>query len=85
MKRFLPIMVVTILILSLIIASTFLSFWPTFLLMGLNVGALVYLLPSFGIEHPGNIGGLAAIITVTGLVLVLLNNFRNKTEYLRFQ
>ncbi len=68
--------------LSLIIASTFLSFWPTFLLMGLNIGALVAL-PYFGIELPPNIGGLAGVITVTGLVLILLGNFRNRTENLR--
>lgn len=69
--------------LSLIVASTFLSFWPTFLLMGLNVGALVSL-PYFGIAQPGNLGGLAAIITVMGFVLILLGNFRNRTEALRF-
>lgn len=70
--------------LSLIIASTFLSFWPTFLLMGLNIGMLVAL-PFFGIALPNNLGGLAAIITVMGFVLIWLGNFRNTTESLRLQ
>jgi GAF domain-containing protein len=68
--------------LSLVIASTFLTFWPTFLLMGLNIGALVSL-PYFGITLPSNLGGLAGIITVIGFVLILLGNFRNQTENLR--
>jgi GAF domain-containing protein len=68
--------------LSLIIASTFLSFWPTFLLVGLNVGALV-ILPMFGVVQPINLAALVAIVTVMGLVLIWLGNFRNETERLR--
>jgi GAF domain-containing protein len=68
--------------LSLIIASTFFSFWPTFLLVGLNVGALV-ILPIFGVVQPINLAALAAIVTVMGLVLIWLGNFRNETERLR--
>lgn len=68
--------------LSLIIASTFLSFWPTFLLVGLNVGALV-VLPMFGVTQPINLPALTAIVTVMGLVLIWLGNFRDETERLR--
>jgi GAF domain-containing protein len=68
--------------LSLIIASTFLSFWPTFLLVGLNVGALV-VLPMFGVMQPINLAALIAIVTIMGLVLIWLSNFRNETERLR--
>jgi len=70
--------------LSLIIASTFLSGWAVFLLVGINVGAIVSL-QFFGITLPENLGGLAGIITTIGIVLILLGNFRNKTETIRIQ
>ncbi len=70
--------------LSLIIASTFLSFWPIFLLMGLNIGALLAL-PLFGVTQPINLGPVAGIITVIGFVLIWLGNFRNRTEQLRLE
>ena len=70
--------------LSLIVASTFLSGWAIFLLVGLNIGALVSL-PIFGIATPANLGGLAGSITTIGLVLILLGNFRNRTEALRLE
>ena len=70
--------------LSLIVASTFLSGWAIFLLVGLNIGALVSL-PLFGIAAPQNLGGLAGSITTIGLVLILLGNFRNRTEALRLE
>lgn len=68
--------------LGLIIASAFLSFWPIFLLMGLNIGALMAL-PFLGITQPINLGPLAGIVTVLGFILIWLGNFRNKTEELR--
>jgi GAF domain-containing protein len=68
--------------LSLIVASTFLSGWAVFLLVGVNVGAIISL-QFFGITLPENLGGLAGIITTIGIVLILLENFRNKTEAIR--
>ena len=68
--------------LSLIVASTFLSGWAVFLLVGVNVGAIISL-QFFGITLPENLGGLAGIITTIGIVLILLENFRNKTETIR--
>lgn len=68
--------------LSLIIAGTFLSFWPVFLLMGLNVAALM-VLPVFGVTQSTNVGPLAGIVTVIGFVLIWLSSFRNQTERLR--
>jgi len=68
--------------LGLIVGSTFLSGWAVFLLVGINVAALLSL-QYFGISLPANVGGLAAIITIIGVVLILLGNFRNRTEGLR--
>ncbi len=70
--------------LSLIVASTFLSSWAVFLLVGLNIGAFLSL-PFFGIVLPANSGGLAGIITTIGIVLIVLGNFRNRTESLRLE
>jgi GAF domain-containing protein len=70
--------------LSLIVASTFLSGWAVFLLVGLNVGALLSI-QFFGIPLPENAGGLAGVTLVIGVVLILLGNFRNRTEILRFE
>lgn len=68
--------------LSLIIASAFLSLWPTLLLTSMNMAALL-MLPRFGITQSINFVPLTAIILVTGLVLIWLSNFRNRTEQLR--
>jgi GAF domain-containing protein len=70
--------------LSLIVASTFLSAWAVFLLVGLNIGAFLSL-PFFGIVLPANSGGLAGIITTIAIVLIVLGNFRNRTESLRLE
>ena len=71
--------------LSLIMASTFLALWSTVLLIGLNVGAL-FLLPLLGVPQPvGLTILLAGIITVIGVVLMGLANFRNRTELLRLE
>lgn len=69
--------------LSLIVASAFLSSWAVFLLVGLNVGAFLFLPSLFGIVLPDNYPGLVAIITIIGIVLILLGNFRNRTESIR--
>ena len=68
--------------LSLIVASAFLSAWAIFLLVGLNIGVLISL-PLVGIAIPANIGGVAGSITTIGLVLMLLTNYRNRTESIR--
>jgi GAF domain-containing protein len=68
--------------LSLIIASTFLSSWAVFLLIGLNVGSFLSM-QYFGIVLPANFGGVAGVITTIGIVLILLTNYRNRTETLR--
>ncbi len=67
---------------SLIVASSFLSTWAVFLLVGLNVGALIAT-RFFGAPIPSEVAVEAAIITVTGLVLILLTNFRNNIEKVR--
>lgn len=70
--------------LGLIVASTFLS-WPTvFLLTGLNVGALVAT-RFFGAPIPNELTVEAGMVTVVGVVLLLLANFRNNLEKLRLQ
>ncbi|GAB4424490.1 MAG: hypothetical protein Kow002_14020 [Anaerolineales bacterium] len=68
---------------SLIIASTFLSWPAVFLLTGLNVGALVMVTSYFGVPVPDGFGAIAGVTTVTGVVLILLTNFRNNTEQIR--
>ncbi len=66
--------------LSLIVASTFLSSWAVFLLLGLNLGAFV-LTAQFGIPAtPENFGAQSGIIITIGMVLILLANFRNRSE-----
>lgn len=70
--------------LGLLVASSFLS-WPTvFLLTGLNVGALVAT-RLFGVPIPDELTVEAAMITIIGVVLILLANFRNNLEKLRLQ
>ena len=65
--------------LSLIVASSFLSAPAVFLLVGLNIGAYLSI-QALGVVLPENIGAQAGIITVIGIVLMLLTNFRNNTE-----
>ena len=70
--------------LSLVVASSFLS-WPTvFLLTGLNIGALVAT-RLFGATVPNELLVQAAMITVIGVVLIFLVNFRNNLEKIRLQ
>ncbi|MEP7136652.1 MAG: GAF domain-containing protein [Chloroflexota bacterium] len=70
--------------LGLIVGSTFLSGWAVFLLVGINVAALISI-QFFGITLPTNVGGLAGIIATIGVVLIVLGNFRNRTESLRLE
>ena len=70
--------------LSLIVASSFISAPAVFILVGLNIGAYMSI-QSFGINLPENIGAQAGIITVIGVVLMLLTNFRNTTEKIRLE
>lgn len=67
--------------LSLIVASSFLSPWAVLLLTGLNVVGLV-LLKVQGLPI-NEITVEAGMITLIGLVLVLLANFRGKLEAFR--
>ena len=70
--------------LGLIVASSFLS-WPTvFLLTGLNMGAL-YATRFFGVPVSNELVIIAGILTTIGVVLMLLSNFRNRTEKLRLE
>jgi len=64
---------------ALTIASVLLSSWAIFLLTGLNIGT-IFLLPFLGIPLPGNIGGVLGLVTAFGLVLILINNFRQNIE-----
>ena len=69
---------------GLIIASAFLS-WPVvFLLTGLNIGAL-FATRFFGAPVPNTLVVTAGIIALTGIVLILLTNFRNNTEKIRLE
>ncbi len=68
--------------LGLIIASALTNSWATWLLTGLSVAG-VFSMTFIGLPLPTNIGGLTGILTTMGLVLVILNNFRNKVEYTR--
>jgi GAF domain-containing protein len=70
--------------LSLIVASSFLSSWAVFLLVGLNVGALVAT-RFFGAPIPDEVEVEAAMITIIGLVVILLTNFRNNVEKFRLE
>ncbi|HEY5728735.1 MAG TPA: GAF domain-containing protein [Anaerolineales bacterium] len=69
---------------SLIVASAFLSAPAVFLLVGLNIGAYLSI-QAFGVDLPENIGAQAGMITVIGVVLMLLTNFRNDTEKIRLE
>ncbi|HNA87760.1 MAG TPA: PAS domain-containing protein [Anaerolineales bacterium] len=69
--------------LSLIVASTFLSSWAIFLLTGLNVGLFLLTTQMGVILTPDNFGAQTGIITTIGLVLIVLSNFRARTEQLR--
>ena len=70
--------------LSLIVATSFLSGWAVFLLVGINIGAYL-ITQSFGASLPENIGAQAGIITIIGVVLILLKNFQNATEIIRLE
>lgn len=70
--------------LGLIVTSAFLSGWSVALLTGLNVLAL-YATPYFGAPVPEELSVEMAIITVMGIVLILLTNFRNTLEKYRLQ
>ncbi len=69
---------------SLIVASAFLSAPAVFLLVGLNIGAYLSI-QAFGVDLPDNIGAQAGMITVIGVVLMLLTNFRNSSEKIRLE
>lgn len=70
--------------LSLIVASSFLSPWAVFLLTGLNVG-IFYLTRFLGATVPDGFAAIAGIITVIGVVLIALTNFRNNAERQRLE
>lgn len=65
---------------SLIIASGLLSSWALFLLTGVNVAATLFLLPAAGIPLPNSINVQLGQFTTQGLLLILLNNFRENIE-----
>lgn len=69
--------------LSLIVASALLSSWALFLLTGLNIAAILFLLPASGIILPENINLQVGQFTTQGLLLILLNNFRQNLEQQR--
>lgn len=70
--------------LSLIVASAFLSPWAIFLLTGLNVGMLVAVTTRFfSSPIPDDVTLEAGIITLIGLILILLADFRANIEKFR--
>lgn len=70
--------------LSLIVASSFVSAPAVFLLVGLNIGAYISL-PMLGVQLPENTGPQAGIVTVIGVVLMLLDRFRQTNEKIRLE
>ncbi len=69
--------------LSLIVVSALVSAWATFLLLGLNVGAL-WITTSFVISYqPDGLVVLIGLMTTTGLVLIILSNFQKSLEQSR--
>ncbi len=64
---------------ALMIGSAILSSWAIFLLTGLSVG-MIFLLPVMGVNLPKNISDTAGLVTAFGIVLVLINNFRQGIE-----
>lgn len=70
--------------LSLIVASSFLSSWAVFLLTGLNVG-LLYSTRFLGTVVPEGYAAAAGIISVIGVVLIALTNFRRNIERERLE
>lgn len=64
---------------SLIIASSFLASWTVLLLTGLNVIVFIAV-QSVRSELNGETIVMAAMITMVGLLLFLLTNFKNKLE-----
>lgn len=66
--------------LSLIVASSFLSSWAVFLLVGLNVAFLYFTTQTGTVYLTANIGGQAGQITTIGMILILLTNFRKRSE-----
>jgi signal transduction histidine kinase len=69
---------------SLIVASSFLSAWAVLLLTGLNVGAYL-VTPLLGATVPENINGQLGAITLIGIVLIALANFRTNLERARLK
>ena len=69
---------------SLIVASSFLSAWAVFLLTGLNVGAYLST-PLLGATLPENIRAQVGVITLIGIVLIALANFRTNLEKARLK
>ncbi len=65
--------------LGLIVASTFLSAWSVFLLVGLNIAAF-FALALFNIPYPNNTGSITGTITAIGLVLIFFNTSRAGIE-----
>jgi GAF domain-containing protein len=70
---------------SLIIASALLSPWALFLLTGVNIAAVVFLLPASGIALPHNINLQLGQFTTQGALLILLNIFRQNIEKQRIK
>lgn len=66
--------------LSLIIASALLSSWALFLLTGANIAAALFLLPAAGVSLPHNINLQLGQFTTQGILLIILNNFRQNVE-----
>ncbi len=71
--------------LALTVGSSLLSSWAILLLTGLNVAAILLLLPALGISLPEDIGSPVGLTSTFGLVLILLNNFRQKLEKQRLR
>lgn len=71
--------------LALTVGSSLLSPWAILLLTGLNVAATLLLLPALGINLPADIGSPLGLTTTFGLVLILINHFRQQIEEQRLQ
>jgi GAF domain-containing protein len=69
-------------VLGLIVASALTNSWATWLLTGISVAG-IFSMPLFGQPLPSNVGGQTGIITTIGLLLIIVNNFRERVEKAR--
>lgn len=71
--------------LALTIGSVLLSSWILLLVLALNIAAIFFLLPIFGVQLLTSVYGVAGLITIFTVMLIILNNFRKGVERQRLE